>query len=72
MGFGTLQSVRTENSFHGHKSAALRTGFIADCVLISMVANGVTNSSTRSARSPGTGGQVPAEVPVDEPSGPAR
>jgi hypothetical protein len=71
IGFGTLQRVRTENSFHGHKTAALRIGFIADCVLIPMVANGVTRSSTKSALS-GTGGQVPAEVPADEPTGPAR
>jgi hypothetical protein len=46
--------------------AALRKGFSANRELIPIVADGVTGSPARSARSPGTGGQVPAEAPADE------
>jgi hypothetical protein len=56
----------------GHKIAALRKGFSADRELIPMVADGVTTSPARSACSPGTGGQVPAEAPAHEPSRRAR
>jgi hypothetical protein len=52
--------------------AALRKGFSVDRELIPMVADGVTSSPARSARSPGTSGQVPAEAPADEPSRQAR
>jgi DNA-binding response OmpR family regulator len=52
--------------------AALRKGFSADRELIPMVAHAVTSSPARFARSPGTGGQVPAEAPADEPSRRAR
>jgi len=47
-------------------TAALRKGFIADRELIPMFADRVTSSPARSARSPGTGGQVPAEAPAAE------
>jgi hypothetical protein len=48
----------------GHKIAALRQTFSADRELIPIVADRVTSSPARSARSPGTGGPVPAEAPA--------
>jgi hypothetical protein len=48
--------------------AALRKGFSADRELIPTVSDGVTSSPARSAHSRGTGGQVAAEAPADEPS----